>query len=213
MLSFLSLQANRTKLSGTSQSSPAPPSVGKETKEKEEKASLISSRQPLPISNKVKREEEKAAVKENVPEKGRNTPKEVVKEKVTDQMTHESSPNKAKEEVPNGDTQAKEQMEEIFPQGSSATSDYVTRKAEWEKKYREYRELHKKLHSNAKFFEELRDKFNAASKTEKQETANQIKKYYTERISTVRLWKKRISELHNEIKEEKAAILALRQTS
>jgi len=37
--------------------------------------------------------------------------------------------------------------------GSSATSDYVTRKAEWEKKYREYRELHKKLHSNAKFFE------------------------------------------------------------
>jgi hypothetical protein len=141
-----------------------------------------------------------------------------------------SSPNKAKEEASaprNGENKRKKPRTEPPREGTTSLSlpgrdnngawkgpsislsEYKKRRAEWEKNYKEYCELHRKLNENAQFFQNLGGQLKKASSSEKTKIVHQISTDYQKRISRVRQMKLRFSFLHGEIKREKAALLAL----
>lgn len=141
-----------------------------------------------------------------------------------------SSPNKAKEEASaprNGEHKRKNARTEPPREGTTSLSlpsrdnngawkgpsislsEYKKRRAEWEKNYKEYCELHRKLNENAQFFQNLGGQLKKASSSEKTKIVHQISTDYQKRISRVRQMKLRFSFLHGEIKREKAALLAL----
>jgi len=145
-----------------------------------------------------------------------------------------TSPNKAKEEAPasstprNGEHKRKKARTEpptkegpasISPPSKDnngtrkgpglSPAEYKRRRAEWEKNYKEYCDLHRKLNENAQFFQNLGGQLKKASSTDKTKIVHQISTDYQKRISRVRQWKLRFSFLHAEIKKEKAALIAL----
>lgn len=146
----------------------------------------------------------------------------------TSQVVRGSSPNKAKEEVSslrNGEVNKSAaktsgragqptREDSLSPPANLASKgpvseEYKKRRTEWEKMYKEYCELHRKLKENAQFFQNLGAQLKRASTSEKAKIVHQISTDYQKRISRVRQWKLRFSFLHAEVKKEKAALIAL----